>query len=142
MTSETTYSKYGEWFNDSDLDAFTEAYIECALWSSPYGANGEHCLDDGEHELAAETVVQMRKDCIVMLTRIVDAFKCIPTYNPTVYDDFTLLGHDFWLTRNHHGAGYWDGDLPEDIGQRLTGLADAFGECNLYVGDDGEVYSA
>lgn len=46
------------------------------------------------------------------------------------------LGHDFWLTRNHHGAGFWDRGLGE-LGDRLTKLADSFGSQDLVLGDDG-----
>ena len=50
-------------------------------------------------------------------------------------------GHDFWLTRNHHGAGFWDGDWPEDVDEKLTEASHSWGEMDLYVGDDGRVYS-
>lgn len=49
-------------------------------------------------------------------------------------------GHDFWLTRNGHGAGFWDGDWSEPQASRLTEASDAFGEVNLYVGDNGRLY--
>jgi hypothetical protein len=29
---------------------------------------------------------------------------------PAELEDEELIGHDFWLTRNRHGAGFWDGD--------------------------------
>jgi len=48
--------------------------------------------------------------------------------------------HDFWLTRNRHGAGFWDGDYPEELGKKLTEASHAFGECDLYIGDDGKVH--
>jgi hypothetical protein len=51
-----------------------------------------------------------------------------------------LAGHDFWLTRNRHGAGFWDGDWPESWGDRLTERSHAYGEVDLYVGDDGLIY--
>lgn len=47
---------------------------------------------------------------------------------------------DFWLTRNGHGAGFWDGDYPEPYATRLTSAAHAFGESDAYVGDDGRIY--
>lgn len=50
------------------------------------------------------------------------------------------VGHDFWLTRNRHGAGFWDGDYAPEVGKRLTDAAHAYGSCDLYVGDDGWVY--
>ena len=44
------------------------------------------------------------------------------------------VAHDLWLTRNHHGAGFWD--RPEvyggkDNAEKLTDSAHSFGE--LYV---------
>ena len=48
-------------------------------------------------------------------------------------------GHDFWLTRNGHGAGYWDRGLGE-VGDALTTAAEVYGSCDLYVGDDGKIY--
>jgi len=53
--------------------------------------------------------------------------------------DDESIAHDFWLTRNGHGAGFWDGDYNDDIGERLTQLAESFGECNVCVNNDGHV---
>jgi hypothetical protein len=49
-------------------------------------------------------------------------------------------GHDFWLTRNGHGAGFWDGDWPEEVGKRLTEASKKYGEVYLYV-QDGKIFS-
>ena len=49
-------------------------------------------------------------------------------------------GHDFWLTRNRHGAGFWDGDWEYPMAIRLTENAKAFGEAFPYIGDDGQVH--
>lgn len=49
------------------------------------------------------------------------------------------VGHDFCLTRNRHGAGFWDRGLGA-IGDRLTDAAHVYGESNLDVGDDGTLY--
>lgn len=50
-------------------------------------------------------------------------------------------GHDFWLTRNGHGVGFLDRDeLSEADQKRLTEASKEFGECYLYVGDDGKLY--
>jgi len=43
------------------------------------------------------------------------------------------------MTRNGHGAGFWDGDWPDD-GDRLTKASEAYGTFDLYVGDDGEIH--
>ncbi len=47
------------------------------------------------------------------------------------------VGHDLWLTRQGHGAGYWDGDYREDHGETLTAYAHALGEASCYVPVDG-----
>jgi hypothetical protein len=49
------------------------------------------------------------------------------------------VGHDLWLTRNGHGAGFWDRGLG-DVGDKLTAIAKRMGSKSLYVGDDGKIY--
>ena len=48
-------------------------------------------------------------------------------------------GHDFVLTRNGHGAGFWDGGWG-DKGDRLTASCKPYGDASLYIGDDGALY--
>lgn len=48
-------------------------------------------------------------------------------------------GHDFWLTRNGHGAGFWDRGYGK-VGDRLTDAAHAWGTSDIYIGDDGKLY--
>ena len=47
--------------------------------------------------------------------------------------------HHFWLTRNGHGAGFWDGDW--ERGDEITEVCKRFPEVTLYVGDDGQIHS-
>jgi hypothetical protein len=49
------------------------------------------------------------------------------------------IGHDLWLNRNGHGAGFWDGDYPQ-AGKELDKIASKMGSKYVYVGDDGKVY--
>lgn len=51
-------------------------------------------------------------------------------------------GQDFWLTREGHGAGFWDRGYSKALSQCLTDGAHAFGSGDWYVGDDGKVYQA
>jgi hypothetical protein len=53
---------------------------------------------------------------------------------------YVEAGTDFWLTRKREGAGFWDGDWPEPAASRLTASAHAFGEQDVYVGDDGMLH--
>jgi hypothetical protein len=51
------------------------------------------------------------------------------------------IGHDLFLTRNRHGAGFWDRDcLSKDIRDKLTQIAHDLKEVDVYAGDDGKIY--
>lgn len=50
------------------------------------------------------------------------------------------IGYDFNLTRNRHGAGFWDRGLGE-AGDRLTAMCRPYGEFVLYVGSDGTLHA-
>jgi hypothetical protein len=45
-------------------------------------------------------------------------------------------GHDFWLTRNGHGAGFWDGDWPVN-GDTLYLIAKSYDEIHVYATCEG-----
>jgi hypothetical protein len=50
------------------------------------------------------------------------------------------LGHDIWLTRNHHGVGFFDRGYESDIEKILTQSAEKLGEVEMYIGDDKLLY--
>jgi hypothetical protein len=51
------------------------------------------------------------------------------------------IGIDFWLTRNHHGAGFWDGDYEDELGARLTAASQMFPEATVWVsGNNRHIY--
>ena len=116
-----------------NLDKFLEAYIAAALWSTTDGSTleGGDFLDAnyGTDDLAPETLAKMKADC----------YKFRAENAKDIEGREEQAGHDLWLTRNHHGAGYWDGDWP-DAGERLTQACKKYPEVNLYVGDDGLIY--
>ena len=47
-------------------------------------------------------------------------------------DYWDYAAHDFILTRNGHGSGFWDGDWSEPIATKLTELCEKFGEIDIY----------
>ena len=53
--------------------------------------------------------------------------------------DLTDVAHDWILTRNRHGVGFWDRGLGI-AGELLTRGAHFDGEVDAYVGDDGLVH--
>jgi hypothetical protein len=128
---------------DTILEAVLDSYIECALWAETDN-NGEQ-LDDNysKSDIAPESLEAMRKDCARFLRDNKVILETLDELYPnwfTKYSTEEMIGHDFWLTRNGHGAGFWDGHWPDSIGDRLTRSCKSFGDCNLYVGDDGRIY--
>jgi hypothetical protein len=117
------------------MNTFTRAYISCALWSSTDWSrnDGGDPLEDNYSidDFAQETVDTIMGEC--------EAFQAQNA--GTLYGlDEEQAGHDFWLTRNRHGCGFWDGDYPEPASTLLTNAAQAFGVVSLCVGDDGQIY--
>lgn len=114
------------------LDAFTRAYIECALWSSTDDdgepLDGLYSVDD----ISPECMATMAADCAGFQTSFAELLA-----KAGLSDE--QAGHDFWLTRNGHGAGFWDCGLGA-IGDELTKMSKPYGSCDLYVGDDGLIY--
>lgn len=118
-----------------ELDEFTQSYIITAFWSS----NDESDESGGEplennydwRDLAPAELQKMVADCVKFEDQNSDLLDGL---------DRSRAGHDFWLTRNGHGAGFWDGDYEDAVGEKLTQASHAFGECDIYVGDDGKLY--
>lgn len=122
-----------------ELDEFTLAYIECALWSST-GENDEPLdRDYGREDVDEESIMEMARECKLFQEAWGDRIDASPRVSGQC-SNREMAGHDFWLTRNGHGSGFWDGDWPEELGKQMTEASHKFGECYLYVGDDGKVY--
>jgi hypothetical protein len=119
--------------------AMLSDYIACALWSCTDNSDdtGGEPLDANysADDLAPETSATMQAE--------LDDFAALVAsegIDRSWWDD-SQFAHDFWLTRNRHGAGFWDRGQGA-IGDRLTALAHPYGEAHLYVGDDGLIYQA
>lgn len=116
--------------NQADRDAFFNQYIETLLWSEtdddedPLDAN---CAAD---DVAPDSATEMRSECDDFVDANADDLSGI---------DAEQAGHDFALTRNRHGAGFWDRGLGE-LGDRLSDAAKVYGTQGLSVGDDGVLY--
>lgn len=114
------------------LDKFTTAYLECALWSSTG--------DDSEPFDRNYSIGDFSDSAIESVIAECNDFR---TTNAELLEKSGLsdeqAGHDFWLTRNHHGAGFWDRGLGA-IGKELTAMAHPYGEACIYLGDDGALH--
>ena len=117
---------------ENSLDQMIDAYITCALWSSVVDEGmplGDSFTAD---DLTPDALARIQDDCRTFY---------IKTSSRYIFDAETpdQMGHDLWLTRNGHGAGFWDRGLGE-VGERLSDLARSMGEQSLEVGDDGRIW--
>jgi hypothetical protein len=122
---------------DQEFDEAWDGYIACAFWASTTDGDEPEPLDDiaGPEDLAAEQEKVLKGE----LKDFLEDNEFNLRITPGEWS-WSQHGHDFWLTRNGHGAGFWDRGYG-DIGTKLTDACEPYGSCNLYVGDDGKVYT-
>lgn len=114
---------------------FENGYVSCALWCGVIDEDEDGALlysEWDEGDLSDEARRALEADAA-------DFWES----NGAMLSGFdaSRAGHDFWLTRNGHGAGFWDGVYPDDIGRALTAAAKAYGSSNLipYTDEDGNI---
>lgn len=131
------------------LSEFERGYEECADGDADSLAESEREIPDRAVDgyepvemvgWATETLETFASDCSEFVeANASDLLVCgLSAYR---------AGCDFWLTRNRHGAGFWDEDYgkPSEVTEalkRLTDASHAAGEAELYIGSDGFIYQA
>lgn len=121
MTNLYSYGPSG-----ADEQAFRDAYVECAMWS-----HGSHELTDSDADTLHEEAYAFLDGHAIRLIQAAMFRK--PGY------DWASAGHDFYLTREGHGAGFWDRGLGI-VGEALTSLSKPYGSSD-YLPDDSEYLS-
>jgi hypothetical protein len=110
---------------DIQLNEFERAYFEAALWTA---------------ELESHSVDEIDKRHIENSRKEIAAFRETAAYKDAIETGLwteAQAGHDFWLTRNHHGAGFWDrysSGEGYDLGQKLTELSHKYPEIFVFEG--------
>lgn len=110
------------------LSEMVRDYLACALFAENDQSDpetGGQPLDQNYAiiDFAPEAIAQAKADCRAFLR------KAAPLLRPML--DRRLLksvGHDLWLTRNGHGAGFWDRGYPKAVGDALTRIAHDMGQ--------------
>lgn len=133
-------------FSASEVDAATDAALECLAWTTPthpedgddmrgYLLDSEYEYSDAARATMRETIDAFMSDDTV--SRLFDLLAALGTpFTPE------QIGHDFILTANRHGAGFWDRDYRPRQHAALDALSDIvrpFGEIDAYVGDNDEI---
>lgn len=91
------------------MDGFIKGYIECLEWVKEEKAINLTALDFEQIELDCERFQRIARKYMKYL----DPIQC---------------GHDFYLTRNGHGSGFWDRGYHEKIAKHLCDISKEFGE--------------
>ena len=111
------------------LSTIVIQYLETALWSS-IDENGRPLDKDYSiSDFLLSAVKKAEKDLDAFCEQAGDLIEGISDKD---------IAHDFWLTRNHHGTGFWD-KYEEPYASALTKLAHKFGECDVYITDTGRL---
>lgn len=119
------------------------SYIECSIWASSCWER----LDESGHP----TSFDMLDDCAGFSDSAIEKMrselgdfhaKAEKIIDSKDWDEMGVelpsdseIAHDFWLTRNHHGSGFWDRGMGE-LGEKLTELSQSYGEQHPWLNED------
>jgi hypothetical protein len=125
------------------LDEFTRSYVEAALFAETDAEGVPLDSNYTVEDLAPGALEAMARECAEFQAQ----------YGAHFAGREDLAGYHFWMSRNGHGTGFWNGEWdeplsPEDqelthryeVGDYLHAMAEACRERDLYVGDDGLIY--
>lgn len=104
-----------------EMETMLDAYYETMFW-----AEQDTLTELGlwELELSEAAKDKSKTDCEKFLALLDDEL-----INSL---DLAQVGHDFWLTRNGHGAGFWDGDYSEEQESALMLAVSHFQTVDFY----------
>lgn len=128
--------------NDSAFDLL-RSYIHTALWSSSDDDDVPLDMNYDFRDVDAKSIKESESDLRSFINKLKSAGLLDLYLEEYSYDQ---LGYDFWLTRNHHGTGFWDRSYSNtapngtELGDAITKIAESFKEVDMYVGDDGKIY--
>lgn len=101
---------------DTEVRAFVSGYIEAMRWAD--------LADEDAADFSKEADERIEDECRAFLWRTAPYLRILK-----VDDVWGRAGHNFYLTRQGHGAGFWDS--PEVWGpyeDQFTEIARSFGE--------------
>lgn len=120
---------------------FVNGYIDCAVWL----AEGNENQSVDARDLPEDILHDLANDAIDFFnSNDLDLERCVEKGGYS----YERGGHDFWLTRNRHGAGFWDSHYPALDGNkdmteliryafdRLTRNSHPYGESFLDVSNE------
>lgn len=134
--------------NDFSADAIATIVkhaLDALLWSEGeiYGEDGEPTLESWDETYdESDATDELRAELFAAVawldTADIGEDETLAKYRDAAHAYVEALGleqfgHDMTLTRNHHGAGFWDRGLGE-IGDVLTEWAHGLGSLHVFHG--------
>lgn len=143
----------------ADIDAIVAGYLDCQLWAGldmdrEDGGNNPP-LDENydRDDIAPEYVERVRMELLGVIEDHPLAVRMYLNHRGSYHTGVNgqialfredrpgherngLFGHDFYLTREHHGTGFWDRGMGA-LGQYLTDIAHAYGSAEILYDTDG-----
>jgi hypothetical protein len=119
--------------NDDNHAKMVTAYIVAMQWASTdFDGNS---LED--YELSEDAHQAASVACARFMERHTSTMDLIMA----IHSDYGYeqAGHDLFLNRERHGAGFWDRGLGH-YGDVLSKYCDEIGACDPCVGDDNLIY--
>lgn len=123
----------------NELDSFTQGYVEAMFWTDTGSDHEEEGLgeDASFAELAPDSLARIVEEC--RRWQEANATLLQEAYERDYSEE--RAGHDYWLTRNGHGAGFWDREELEEgkLGDKLSKACE-YRSRSIYRGDDDLIY--
>lgn len=131
--------------SDEQKDRIVNSYLEAALWTAGEDEIGEPMTDSYTiHDFAPEVKEQAYRDIEKFISS--NSLQASDALSNKSYeyggDSMAQFGHDFLLTRNGEGAGFWDREALKavGVGEALTQGSKEFRSLTVVAGDDGKLY--
>jgi hypothetical protein len=123
----------------ADLDDFTRGYMECAEWCALVARDDDPEMTDNDRAecigFDSDAIAQAKADCADFQTS--NESDMLTYYE--LGRDPAHAGHDFYLTRNGAGAGFWDrGDDP--VYTRLSDACRPYGSADCMYDTESKTY--
>lgn len=126
-------------------DAFLSGYLTCAVWADVFDpdtfdrSDGTYTPDD----IAPDALSVMATDARDFYSANRAALGAFCRYlsrdSLSLAYAYSVAGSDLWLTRNGHGAGFWDAGAGR-IGDYLSDMARPMGGQSLYSDENGRLH--
>lgn len=120
---------------------FVDGYYEAALFATAASSEDEEFNQRTPYDLCCEVDQDSRDRIEASALDFLESNRRAFYLAGELGHNWGGMGHHAFLTREGHGAGFWDGDYPKILGDHLTARAQADrteAHCWIELDDDGE----